>query len=155
MKENKNLKCSPFLVWIFVLLAGAILVVLVFKTGIIVGLTSIPAKSYSSSCMANNYHSNYNKNISGKFNGWKKAPHFSYKEVVRLIDSGFVVISTGGKEQTVYVNDDTVIIEGNQKGNISLGDNLYVVGDLQENGDIIAGMIKILDLDTKKFGKFW
>ena len=56
MKENKNLKCSPFLMWIFVLLAGAILVVLVFKTGVIVGLTSIPAKSYSSSCMANNYH---------------------------------------------------------------------------------------------------
>ncbi len=155
MEENKNLKCQSFLMWAFVLLLGFILLVLVFKTGLILGLKSMSAKPYSSSCMANNYHGNYNKHINGKFGGWKKSSHFSYKEVIRLIDSGFVVISSGGKEQTVYVNDNTVIIEGNQKGDVSLGDNLYVIGDSQENGDIIASMIKILDLDTKKFRKFW
>jgi len=151
MKENKNLKCQPFLMWIFVLLLGFILVVLVFKTGVIVGLTSMPAKSYSSSCVA----SNHNKYINGKFSGWKKSSHFSYKKVIKLIDSGFVVISSGGKEQTVYINDNTVIIEGYKKGNVSVSDSLYVIGDLQENGDILASMVKILDLDTKKFGKFW
>ncbi len=150
MKENKNLKCQPFLMWLFVLLLGFILVVLVFKTGVIVGLTSMPAKSYSS-CMVGNH----NKYISGKFSGWKKSAYFSYKEVIKLIDSGFIVISSKGKEQTVYINDNTVIIEGYKKGKVSIGDNLYVIGDLQENGDIIASMIKILDLETKKFGKFW
>ena len=155
MEENKNLKCQSFLMWAFVLLLGFILLVLVFKTGVILGLKSMSVKPYSSSYMANNYHGNYNKHINGKFSGWKKSSHFSYKKVIRLIDSGFVVISSGGKEQIVYINDDTIIIEGYKKGKVSMGDNLYVIGDLQENGDIIASMVKILDLDTKKFGKFW
>ena len=88
--------------------------------------------------------------MDGKFGSWQKSSHFSYKTVVGITDSGFVVKGFDGKEQTVVVNNDTQIIKGEEKveKGVSIGDKVYVVGSLVE-----ASMIKIFDTNASDIKK--
>lgn len=123
---------------IIAVLLGLILLVLVFKVGLIVG-------------KSNSYSSYYKKgHIAGKLGGWGKTSHSAFKVVVKLTDSGFVVKGSDGEEQEVITNEDTVIIKGAVKtGNtVSVGDKVYITGSIAE-----ASMVKIFDFEAVRFKK--
>lgn len=146
-KENKKLACHHgVLALVIALFLGFILIVLVFKVGIMAG----GLKSYSSSCGASNYSKSFIGHMGKNLSSFKKSSYFSYYEVIELTDSGFIVKGSDGKEQTVVISEDTVIIKGEEKtGNtVSVGDKVYIVGSLVE-----ASMVKILDPNAKEFKK--
>ncbi len=143
-KKNKNsLWHHGALSSLIAVLLGFILIVLIFKTGMLVG----KSKSHFSASKAGNYHKNFSKHMGKKFSSWKKSAYSSYKEVVKLTESGFVVKGADGEEQEVVVSQDTVILKGEAKiGNtVSVGDKVYVTGSLVE-----ASMVKIFDPSLKK-----
>ena len=151
-KENKKLACHHgVLALVIAVLLGFILIVLVFKIGMMVGMS----KSSFYSCGTANYQKDFSKHMVGKFSAWKKSAYSSYKEVVKLTESGFVVKDSDNKEQTIVISEDTVIIKGIEKtGNeVSVGDKVYVVGSSNESGQVEASMVKILDPDAKEFKK--
>ncbi len=63
------------LAWVIALLLGLILIVLVFKTGMMVG----GSKSHFSSCQAGNYYKNFSGHLGGKFIGWKKSQYENFE----------------------------------------------------------------------------
>ena len=63
MNESKKILCHGALAWIIVVLLGFILIVLVFKAGMLVG----GSKSHFSSYRADNYHKNLRGYIGGRF----------------------------------------------------------------------------------------
>jgi len=145
-KENKKLACHHgVLAWVIALLLGFILIVLVFKTGMIIG-----SKSHFSSCKAGNYHKSFSGHMEGKFSSWKKVFYSSYQEVVKLTESGFVAKGGDGKEQVVVITEDTKIIKGGEttEEGVSVGDKVYVTGSLVE-----ASMVKIFDHNAKELKK--
>lgn len=143
-KENKKLTCHHgVLAHVIAVFLGLILIVLIFKVGLMAGMS----KTHFSSC---SYQENLSGHMGGKFISLKKSAYSSYQEVVKLTESGFVVKDSGGTEQTVVVNEDTVIIKGKEKleNGVSVGDKVYVAGPLIE-----ASMVKILDFDAVKLKK--
>lgn len=117
-------------------LLALILIVLVFKTGMMLG-----SKSGYSTCKYSKGHSELMQ---------KKSAYNSYKVVTELTDSGFVVKGIKGDMLTVVVNEDTKIIKGDEAGEVSEGDKVYVTGELDEAGQLKASLVKIYDMDVKK-----
>jgi len=78
MNENKKLLCHGALAWIIVVLLGFILIVLVFKAGMLVG----GSKSRFSSYRADNYHKNFRGYSGERFSNLieqKKAGYEAFK----------------------------------------------------------------------------
>lgn len=69
-KEDKKSCHHGILALIITLLLGFILIVLVFKTGMMVG-----SKSHFSSCKLGNYQQNLSGHMGGKFIDWKKSEY--------------------------------------------------------------------------------
>ena len=149
-KEDKKLACCHgVLAHIIAVLLGLILIALIFKIGILVGMS----KSHFSSCKTANYHKDFSGQMVGKFISWKKSAYSSYQEVVEITESGFVVKDSDGKEQAVVIGEDTIIMKGMEKSKdgVIIGDKVYVAGSFGEDGQIEASMVKILDPNAKEF----
>lgn len=139
--EDKKSYCHHgILALTIALLLGFVLIVLIFKTGMMVGGKYGMSHSYK----------NFSGHMDGKFSALKKSGFMNYKVVTELTDSGFVVKDIKGEEQTIITNADTVIYKGSEKeGNkVSVGDKVYVQGSTIE-----ASMIKIYDASVKEFKK--
>jgi hypothetical protein len=141
-KEDKKSCCHHgILALVIAVFLGVILIVLVFKVGMMAGGSKYKA-GYS--------HKNFSGHIMGdKLSGLKKSGFADYKVVTELTDSGFIVKDAKGNEQTVQVNEDTVIYKGGEKGGaVSVGNKVYVEGSAVE-----ASTVKIYDAGAKEFKK--
>ena len=79
MNENKKILSHSTLMWIIVVLFSLMLIVLVFKVGIMVG----SLKSHFSSCGVSNYHKDFTSHLGGGFSNLiehKKAKIEAFKE---------------------------------------------------------------------------
>ena len=139
------------LAWVIIVLLSLIFIVLVFKVGIMVG----SSKPYFSSCGVDYTHKYISKNMDGEFMGYKKSTYANYQGVTELTATGFVTKDVKGNEQVVVVNEDTKIYKGEEKGGaeVSAGDKVYVDGDKDANGQIVASVIKIYDPELKEVKK--
>jgi len=149
-KENKKL--YGVLVWVIIALLGFILILLIFKTGMMIG----GSKSHFSSCKANYSHKNFSGHMGGKLGIWKKSSFLSYQAVVSLTESGFVAKGSDGEEQTVVITEDTKIIKGKgeTENGVSVGDKVYVDGSSDEGGQVVADTVKIYGPSLIEFKKW-
>jgi hypothetical protein len=147
MKDNKKFNHNA-LAWIIIVLLSLILVVLVFKIGMMIG----SSKSHFSSC---NYKKAYSGHWSKKLDYMKKSEYLDYRGVAKLTETGFVTVDAKGNEQEVVVNEDTKIFKGEVSDGVkvSMDDKVYVDGTLDENGQLIAEIIKIYDKGGYEFIK--
>ena len=155
-KENNKLSCHHgALALTIAVLLGFILIVLVFKVGVMVGGSG----SHFSAC---DYHKNYSGYADKKFISLKKsyssyktaADYSSYKVVTELTGSGFIVKGGDGKLLEVVVGADTKIYGAEKTGaKVIVGDKVYVTGSTNESGQVVAAVVKIFNLAADKLKK--
>lgn len=156
-KEDKRIPHHhSVLGWIIALLLGLILIVFVFKVGMMVG----SSKSYFSSYSKKDYsHKKISGHMGNKFSSLKKSAYFNktayfnksaystYKGVVKLTDTGFVTKDADGNIEEVVINEETKIISGKEAADrgVSVGDKVYIEGSVNGEGQVEASLIKIYD----------
>ena len=143
-KENNNT-----LALVIVIVASLFLLILVFKAGFMFG----ELKSKLSTC--DFYKNDFSEHWHKKFDYIKKSAYSNYKGVSELTETGFVAIDGYGKEQVVVITEDTKIIKGKEtaEAEVSVGDKVYVDGETDESGQVVAELIKIYDPALKEYKK--
>ena len=116
-KDNRNL----FKRIIFIL-AGLVIIALIFNAGMLV----IGIKT----------HFLYR---------WTEGYYFG--EIIKIDDNGFVIKGRGDMEKIVLIRESTVIKKGKEtiEGALQIGNQVIVIGSLDEGGRIEAKIIRIFD----------
>jgi hypothetical protein len=137
---------------------GALAVLLVvFKLGIDVGF-----RKANFSC---NWGENYYQNFAGPLDNQAKMlvshddfmnPHGVFGEIIKVDDPSLVVKDQNDLEKVVLTKEDTVIkeFEKNLKvKDLQVGENVVIIGAPNSNGQIEAGLIRIITPPSVKTWK--
>lgn len=141
-KPNKDI-----LKWIIVIVAGLVLVSVVFVAGIWVGEN----KAEFSYRWAENYHRNFagpQGGFLGNFpqDGYTKG-HGIFGSIIKIDANNLIIKDQDDTEQTIILSAKTTIL--NNKGNIKpsglkLDDVVVVIGSPNNQGQIDAKLIRVL-----------
>ena len=133
--------------WLLIGLAGLAILVLIFSAGVFIG--GLKAKfSYR---WAENYHRNFAGPKTGFMSDWRKMPlmhgdfiegHGVFGEIIEMQENSFVIKGRGNIEKIVLIKQDTVI---NKKSDLTVGDQVVVIGSPNNNGQIEAKLIRVFN----------
>ena len=132
---------------LIIIIFGLLLLVIVFKAGMMLGKSmSYPSSEIKTCPYSKNLTCPYSKDLKahmGKdLTSLKKSAYSEYMLVTELTDTGFVAKDDKGELKTIVVNEDTKIIKGKEaaENKVSVGDKVYV-----EGSSIEASLVKIYD----------
>lgn len=135
-----------FVLWA---LGGVVILLLVFGAGVAVGYRS----GLFSSRFGENYYHNFFGGGPGGVMGMP-TPMNQHGTIGSVISVGSSTIATkdpGGNEQSIVINEDTVIREGNETltiAGIQDGDQVAVIGEPNDTGQIAARLIRVFDTSS-------
>lgn len=138
--------------WIIIGLAGFVIIVLVFGTGMFVG----QMKARFSYRWAESYHKNFAGPQGGFFGDWRTLPppgdfiegHGTFGEIIKINDSDLIVKGQGDVEKVILITKDTTIERGRdtlKKEELKVGDSIVIIGSPNEQGQIEAKLIRIFN----------
>jgi len=149
--------------WIVIGLAGFVIIVLVFGTGMFVG----QMKARFSYRWAESYHKNFAGPEGGFFGDWRTLPppgdfiegHGTFGEIIKINDSDLIVKGQGDVEKVILITKDTTIERGRdtlKKEELKVGDSIVIIGSPNEQGQIEAKLIRVFPPKTSFKGvKFY
>ena len=150
-QEKQNKVKHDTLKWAIVGIAIFVLVLLIFGTGMFVGMM----KARFSFRWAENYHRNFGGPQGGFMSGWQMMPpggefiesYGTLGQIIKIDGSTIVIKGRNDVEKIILVKDDTVIkrLEKNIKlNNLTVDDFVVVIGEPNEAGQIEAKLIRVL-----------
>ncbi len=158
-EEKNNKKISPdILKWIIIVLAGFAVVVLVFNTGMKVGMSKAEYSYY----WAESYHKNFGGPRDGFLGDWRSGPlssgdfiegHGVFGEIVQIDNTGFVIKGRGDVEKVIIITQDTIIQKAKKavkKEELKIGNQIVVIGSPNEEGQTEAKLIRIFNGEDAK-----
>lgn len=146
---NKFFQSKKFKIVLFVL-GGLILLSLAFTAGQFVAFR----KARFSYRWGENYHQNFAGPRGGFFNDLRRNvsgrdfinPHGSFGVIISIADNVLTIKGNDNIEKTIIVSDKTIIEIGRTTAKISdlkINDNITVIGEPNEQGQIIAKFIRV------------
>lgn len=146
--DLNNFFQSKIFTVILIIIGAFIILLLVFKLGMDIG--------FRKANFSYQWGENYYRNFAGPAEKFPQSmtgaddfmsPHGVLGEIIKIDDPNLVIKDRNYLEKVVLVKDDTVI--RNLKQNIKLSDlkineNVIVIGESNESGQIEAGLIRIL-----------
>lgn len=149
-KQNKKILSPEILKWIVISLLVFVIIILIFGIGMWVG----EKKARFSYRWAENYHKNFGGPKNGFFNDWQNFPHKDYidghgafGEIIQLNDSDFVIKGRDDIEKIIITTENTIIKKRRKTmaNELKIGDRVIVIGSPNENGQIEAKLIRIIN----------
>lgn len=148
----------------FKLAAISVVAVLILLGILKVGITVGYAKARFSYQWAENYHKNFAGPAGGFAGDWWRSPsaeytegHGAFGEVLTMQESGFAMRGRGDIEKSVLIDTDTTVRRGHRSSeetnDLSVGDYVVVVGSPNEEGQIVASLIRIFEKDSTAIRK--
>ena len=138
---------------IIIIIAGFVVLALVFGAGIFVG----GMKARFSYRWAENYHQNFAGPRNGFMGDWRNFPsapenfiesHGTFGEIIKINGSDFVIKGQNDMEKVIVINENTVIEKGRtaiKKDELKVGDSIVVIGSSNDKGQIEAKLIRLFD----------
>lgn len=149
MSSMDNFLQSKTFKEITVVVAGLVVLALVFGVGVFVGAK----KAEFSFRWADEYHRNFGGPQGGFFNdfmgmgGQFTAPNGVFGQIVKINDESLTVKDKDNVEKIILVNDKTPITYQRQNMKLSelkVGDSVVIIGEPNSNGQIKAGLIRVI-----------
>ena len=151
-EEEKNKKTNrDVLKWVIIGLAGFVIVVLVFGTGMFVG----GMKAKFSYRWAESYHKNFAGPKGGFLYDWRQLPpfpgdfiegHGTFGEIIKIEGNTLIIKGRGDVEKIVLVTEKTIIQSGRKDIKIldlKVDDQVVIIGSPNEEGQIEAKLIRV------------
>lgn len=143
---NKFFQSRQFTIitWI---VAGLIVLLLVFKAGVMVGYR----KASFSYRWGENYHRNFGGPKNGFFAGFAGRDfiesHGTFGQIIKINGSMLVVKGRGDAEKIIVVKDDTMIRNGMDVASLNdlkVNDYIVTIGEPNAQGQIEAKLIRVM-----------
>ncbi|PIU01894.1 hypothetical protein COT68_00790 [bacterium (Candidatus Torokbacteria) CG09_land_8_20_14_0_10_42_11] len=146
MDTNKFFQ-SKFFKGVLCGIAALIIILLIFKAGMIAGIK----KAEFSGHWSDNYHRNFGGPPNG-FGGNLGDRDFLeangvFGQIIKIDGSAIIVKGRQDVEKVVLINDQTIIErfrETIKPENLKVDDNIVVIGEPSDAGQIVAKLIRIL-----------
>ena len=155
-QSNKKINRDT-LKWVVIGLAGFAVIVLIFGAGMVIG----EMKAKFSYRWAESYHKNFGGPRGGFFGDWRRIPplpgdfiegHGAFGEIIELNGNSFVIKGRGNVEKIIIITEDTIIKKGMKtiKDGLKVGEHVVIIGSPNEEGQIEAKLIRILNGEDAK-----
>lgn len=152
MNDNQFFQSKIFRVATW-MIAGLILLLLVFKIGLSIGYK----KAGFSYRWGENYHRNFAGPRGGFFNNFKNGfgdrnfinAHGIFGSIIKIEGNAIIVKSRDDVEKIILVKDNTTITRFRDKAQLSdikVDDNIVIIGEPNEVGQIEAKFIRVMPL---------
>lgn len=134
-------------------MASLIIVLFIFKAGIIVGIK----KSDFSYKWSNNYHKNFAGPRKGFFNGFGDRDfmnaHGTFGQIIKIDGQTLVIKSNNDLEKIILIQEDTTINrfrDSIKPEDLKINEYVVIIGEPNESGQIEAKLIRVLPAEPKR-----
>lgn len=156
MEENKPLKQNDAVIKVIKIIFVFIILISVFGLGVFVGET----KARFAFRWFENYHKNFAGPREGFVNDWQKLPfppgdileaHGTFGKIIKINGTDFVIEGKNEVERIIKIDENTVIrsfknMDFSLKlSDLKVGDYAVIIGSANEEGQIEAQFIRILN----------
>ena len=150
MTLKKLLESKRFVITLCVL-GSFLIAALIFQAGVIVG--------FHKASFGYRWGENYHRNFGGPENGFMmrqgdgmmQAPHGAFGEVISVNQPSFILEGADKVEKNILTTKDTEIRKQNtsiQLSDIKTADRVVVIGEPNDQGQIIARLIRVFPADA-------
>lgn len=147
----KKLLGSKRFVIVLCTLGALLIAALIFQAGVIVG--------FHKATFGYRWGENYHRNFGGPENGFMmhqgsgmmQAPHGAFGTVISVNEPSFILEGTDKVEKNILTTKDTEIRKQNisiQFSDIKASDQVVVIGEPNDQGQIIARLIRVFPGST-------
>ncbi|MFA5392184.1 MAG: hypothetical protein WC306_00610 [Candidatus Paceibacterota bacterium] len=156
MEDNKLIKQNDTVIKVIKIIFVFIILILLFGLGIFVGET----KARFSCRWFDNYPKNFAGPREGFVNNWQKLPfppgdiieaHGTFGKIIKINGGDFVIEGKDKVERIIKVNENIVIrsfrnmSDSLKLSDLKVGDYVVIVGSANEEGQIEAQFIRIIN----------
>ena len=151
-KIKKIFQNRDALKWVIIGLAGFVVLILVFGTGVKVGTL----KARYSYRWAENYHRNFAGPRDGFFSDWRNPPrrefinaHGVFGSIIKIDGNAIITKSKNDAEKIILVSENTLIQKGRETVKLSdlkPEESIVIIGSPNEEGRIEAKFIRVLPI---------
>ncbi len=133
------------------IVAGCVVLLLVFKLGMVVGIH----KAGFSYRWSENYHRNFGGPRTGFFHDFSDKGFMqgngTFGQIVKIDGQNLVVKGLDNMEKSVLINDDTSILHARDRlklSDLKVNDQVVIIGSPNDAGQIVAQFIRLFDASS-------